>query len=739
MILFLDDWKKYPHAIVDYDTRNTSFLRQAQVYKSMGIRNHAFLLALLNPAIKGWNPHDPNLTLEQKVMIGIECRFNPWYYFREVVRLPPQGGLEPVQFRANRGNIALFWSFFNNIDSALIQPRQTGKSASTDCLMDWLIYIGARNSRIMLLTKDDSLRRANVDRLKGIRDLLPKYLINISKDDADNQFELTCQFYGNRYSTSVAQNSEANALNLGRGLTAPILHCDEGPFISHIGVSLPAALAAATAAREEAARNGQPYGNIFTTTAGKKDDRDGRFMYELIHSGAVWNEVFFDAPNRTVLRQMVKENGSGGAALVNITMSHRQLGRTDEWLREAIANSRATGEAADRDFLNIWTSGTQRSPLSTQLNEVIRKSEKEVLYSEINDRYILRWYIPEEEISQRMSEGHYVVGLDTSEAVGRDTIALVMVDIRDLSVVAAGTYNETNLIRFSAYLLGLMVKYQNTTFIVERKSTGAMILDYLILKLTAMGIDPFRRLFNRLVDEGKDQDEHMRELQRRPEFRSEIFYDQHKSSFGFQTTKESRTVLYTTVLQNAAKKAGHLVHDKTLSTEIRGLVEKNGRIDHAASGHDDMVIAWLLCHWFLSHGRNLSFYGINHTQVMVEVSEMGRQLTDEELMERERQYRILDEIDDLLEKLKECRDDVLNLKYEHRLRHLQNQLSNSTLEEVNGLDALIQQAKEERQKRLRMDQQNRRAGHSPNGHREINRPIQRIPFLGTTPSTTIVY
>ncbi|MDZ7908982.1 MAG: hypothetical protein U5N10_12680 [Gemmobacter sp.] len=68
-------------------------------------------------------------------------------------------------------------------------------------------------------------------------------------------------------------------------------------------------------------------------------------------------------------------------------------------------------------------------------------------------------------------------------------------------------------------------------------------------------------------------------------------------SFGFVTTAASRDVLYVNTLPEAAKKADHLV-DKMLSDQIRGLVIKKDRIDHDSGNHDDMVVAWLLTHWF---------------------------------------------------------------------------------------------------------------------------------------------
>ena len=732
MILFLSDWSRFPSAIPDLKTTNESFLRMAHLYKSMGIKNHAFLLALMQPELQGVDPHDPNLTLEQKAKIGLECKYNPWYYFREVVRIPAVAASVPGRFLANRGNIALIWAFLCNIDAANIQPRQTGKSTSTDCLMVWVTYVGGTNNRTTMITKDDALRRSNVDRLKGIRDLLPGYLVSMTREDSDNQFELTCNALGNKYTTGVSQNSEAASEKLGRGLTSPILHCDEGPFISFIGTALPAALAAGTAAREEAAKYNRPNGNIFTTTAGKKDDRDGRFMYDLIHGGAVWDEAFFDAADKRDLRLMVEQNGTGGAALVNITMSHRQLGKTDEWLRRAIAMARATGEGADRDFLNVWTSGTQRSPLSVALNERIHKSEIDHLYTEVSpERYILRWYVSEEELQERMASGNYVIGLDTSDAVGRDAIAMVIIDVRDLSTMAVGLYNETNLIRFAQYVLQLLIKYPTTTLIMERKSSAPTIFDYLMLKLPMAGHDPFRRMFNRIVDEAREREEAYKEvLNRGLMARPESFYDQRKKSFGFMTDKESRNLLYGIVLQNAAKQGGHLVRDRTLSSEIRGLVEKNGRIDHNASGHDDTVIAWLMCHWFLTHGRNLSHYGIDTQAVMVDVGDNGKELTPEDVQERARQTAYMLEIDELLEKLRNNRDEFLTLKYEHRLKYLSGKITDQQIQDTGGMDAMIEQAAEERVKRNRMNiQQQRINQRSSAASRAIDQDRSR--FIGS--------
>lgn len=699
MILLKSDWARFPTAKPDYKTTNDSFLNIVAKYAAMGVENCLFPLALIDQDLKGIDPHSEVLSDEYKIKIGLECRYNIWFYLREVVRIPPVAGPVPLKYKANRGNIAITWSFLNNIDIALIQPRQTGKSVSTDCLMVWVLFIGASNSMVNMITKDDSLRKANIERLKRIRDLLPQYLVPRHKDDSDNQVEVTAKAWQNTYRAGVAQNSESTANNLGRGLTAPITHIDEGPFINFIGITLPAALAAGNTAREEAKRYGRPHGNIFTTTAGKRDDRDGRFMYDMINGGAVWTEHFFDCKSQEELELMVRRNCTGRKVIINATFSHRQLGYTDKWLYETMAAANSYGDAANRDFFNVWTSGTQSSPLTPALNDIIRDSVKEVKYNFVSkDLYMLRWYLEEAELERAMHNDTFILGLDTSEAVGRDGIAGVILNTRDLSVVGAFNINETNLIRFSHFLAEIIVKYPNITLIPERKSTGQMIVDSLLLILPKYDIDPFRRIFNQIVENASERPDAYKELLKPISTRTMTFYDNNKKTFGFNTNSDTRAMLYGPVLQNAAKKAGHLVHDKELSSEIRGLVVKKGRIDHQATGHDDTVVAWLLGHWLATMGRNLAHYGIDTSMLMASVAIGNRTLTDEEIYENQMQRKYRVEVEETFDLLSEAKDQFTIARLEHKLTHLASMVV-ETDDDANSLDGLIQRASDARQAR----------------------------------------
>lgn len=595
--------------------------------------------------------------------------------------------------------MALYWLFFNHITTILIQIRQTGKSFSTDGLMVYLLNIRCANTSINLLTKDDILRSANITRLKEIDSELPFYLKQRTKADINNTEEMTVRSLGNSYKAHVPQKSPKMALNLGRGLTSPIFHIDESPFQPNISISLPSALAAGTAARDTARRNDEPYGTILTTTSGKKDDRDGKFVYDLVCNSAEWTEKFFDAPNLIELEKLIRRNSRSGELRVNCTFNHKQLGKSDEWLKRAIEEAMVSGEAADRDFFNVWTSGTQTSPLPIVILEKIRASHQTEVHTSISDPYgyITRWYIDEEDIERRLQSGHYILGVDTSDASGGDDISLFLTDVRTAETIAAGNFNETNLITFAEWLCTWFIKWENITGIIERRSTGAMILDYLILMLTAKGIDPFKRLFNRAVNDFEENPDRWREVSTPMGRRRSDVYITHKKTFGFSTSGgglTSRTELYSTTLQNAAKRSADRIKDLATINQITGLTTRNGRVDHQVGEHDDLVIAWLLCFWLLTQGRNLNHYGIDSKSIMCEVNK-PEILDNRSFYEYQEQQRIRSEIEELYEKIKNESDDFIIQRLEFKLRTLNRSL---VLEEgeIFSVDDLINSVKEER-------------------------------------------
>jgi hypothetical protein len=710
-ILFHADWKKYPSAIVDIDTKNRSFVRLALLYRSLGVKNHAFILALVNPALKGVDPHSKFLTENQKALIALECAVNPWYYFREVAKAPAIGGGDAVMQEANRGNIALYWLFFNHVMTFLIQIRQTGKSYSTDSLMTYLMNIGCRDTEINLLTKDDTLRRGNINRLKDIASELPSYLNQQSRDDANNTEEITRVRLKNRYKTHVPQASPKRALNLGRGLTSGIFHIDEGPFQPNIAIALPAALAATGAAVDRAKKAGAYYGTILTTTAGKKDDKDGAFIYKMVSESAIWNEKFFDAVDEAHLYDIIRKASPGGAKIlkngksggklrVNITLNHRQLGKTDEWLMEKLEESVQTGDDANRDYFNMWTSGSQTNPLPTTILDAIRNSVRGADHTDISriGSYTMRWYLPEADIDKRMFDSTYVLGMDSSNASGGDDCGFYLLDTQTLETVAAATINETNLIHLSKWIAAFLIKWPTVTFIPENRSSGQSIIDYLMIELAAAGINPFKRIFNTVVQDKQVNEVQFEEMQRMVQRNNHEQYARFKKCFGFTTSgggTTSRSALYGESLLLAGKRSCDRIYDKTLADQINGLITKNGRVDHPAGEHDDMCISWLLAHWMITKAKNLRYYGIDPQLVGSLLSDSGSDMDPQQAEEKREQRAIRERIKDLAEKITASKDVFVIARIEQEIRALSNRVIIEESEMFN-VDNLIKEAKEKK-------------------------------------------
>lgn len=700
MIIFEEDWDLYPHVVIDNDTKNVSFLRYSNLLKSMGIKNYKYPLQLHDKDLRGVDPHAPNLSEELMLKIAVECYSNFYYYIREVARSPDGTEANPIPFKANRGNMALYWLFWNHVTTILIQIRQTGKSFSTDVLSVYLLNIRCRGTDISLLTKDDGLRSRNLDRLKKLDEELPFYLRQRTRNDVANTEEMSIKSLGNMYRGYLSNASEKMALKVGRGLTSPVFHIDEGPFIPNISIALPAALAGGTAARDIAEAKGDPYGIILTTTSGKKDDKDGAFIYKMVEEAAVWTEKFLDAKDRKHLFELVRKNSSSGDLTVNCTFNHRQLGYTDEWLKDAVRTARSTGEDAERDFGNVWTSGTQSSPLPVELTTKIRNSEVEPLFVEISSAYAYatRWYIKEDHIESYMNANHHVMSIDSSDAVGNDDIGMILRNCKTGDVTAAGNYNETNIIAFCEWLCMWLTRFQKLTLIIERRSTGAAIIDYLLMMLPSKGIDPFARLYNKAVQEAQDDPDRYKEISKPLYMKSAEVYIKHKKTFGFATSAvgaTSRTDLYSSTLLTTAKMTGDRVKDKKTINQILSLVIKNGRVDHEVGGHDDMVISWLLSSWLLLKGRNLSFYGINPREVLVENRVHQEENNPTAVYNNAYQEHVKRQVENIIDQMKSERDPYIIDNYEKKIKYLYSEMS-ETDRQVFSIDELLQNIKESR-------------------------------------------
>lgn len=216
--------------IIDHKTRNLSFLQTAMDLASLDIRHNNFMLALFDRSLVGLDPYSPFLTAQQQGAIINECYINPWYFLREVVRIPDQGGQGGVPYQLNRANLASTWLYLLNIDHYLVIPRQTGKTISTVAILLWSFLFGTSSSEFMFINKSAEDAVNNLGRLKTLREALPQYLRFNEIIDADGRVDkgkdnvktVISPVTKNKIVTKPSAASVYRADNIGRGNTQPI-------------------------------------------------------------------------------------------------------------------------------------------------------------------------------------------------------------------------------------------------------------------------------------------------------------------------------------------------------------------------------------------------------------------------------------------------------------------------------------------------------------------------------------
>lgn len=461
------------------------------------------------------------------------------------------------------------------------------------------------------------------------------------------------------------------------------------------------------AARDAAKAVNAPYGNIFTTTPGYLSSDSGEFAYKLYLEAFPWTELLFDVESEEELIKFIRTNNRKSKRLmVLLEYNHRQLGHTDEWLAGKIEDAMSDGEDAEADFLNKWAKGNEVSPIPKDILEMIIKSEVAEPYIQPSTYgYIIKWYVPEKEVMDKLSTRKIVLCLDTSDAIGNDDIALTMRDAMTGETLATGIYNETNTIVFSDWIANLLIEYENMTLVIERRSTGTAIIDNLLKILPARGIDPFRRIFNWAVDEAETNEAIRKEIIDVPFSRRDPYvYIKYRKDFGYATSgagRNARDNVYGAAFNASTKYTGMYTRDKTLIKQLSRLIHKNGRIDHRAGEHDDMVFAWLLGYWFLSMAKNKSFYGLNTHLVLagVTVSMVTEQGGYEAVANKNRQIRLKMEINNLLEALKIERNPVKSELLTNRIKHLYKDIEIESREAFNIetlLDSIMMEKKRNR-------------------------------------------
>lgn len=555
-----------------YNTKNTSFLKMYKILSDFGIENNAFFLELKDETLIDVDPLDPNLDKETKIRVINEVMNNPWYYLREVVRIPTAG--EKRMFELTRGTLAICWSILNNLSSFVVLPRQCYKTYTICGVYSWMFYFGCKNTEFMMFSYSDAILQGNLQRIKEIRDTLPEYLnMYDSRTDKDNAHEMkfvTEDFY-NQIRIKAPSKSPEEASKVGRGFSTPCMWFDEVNFIPQIGEIYDSSSFAYKTVADIAKRNGSYHHRIMSSSVGRLDEDSGLWGFNFLNNSCDFTEKMYDYDRKDVI-EMIKRNSTNN--FLRIEYMYYDLSKQDNYIEE-MRKDATTEEAFQREVLNRWQKTGAEHPLGKELVDLIADhidNPADVLV--VDNVYFLKLYKSVEEIDFNK---RYVAGVDCGGNLNRDFSTFVVVDPENYEVIATLRSNSYSTNRFAKCLVNILTNvFTNTILLPERNSMGIAIIDFIR--------DNFPLLTNRV-------------------------YEDVDGKPGFFTGPKSRDLLYNVLLRVAVTNQYKVIHDSHIINEIIALqVGRNGRVDHPAGGHDDTLMAYLFTRWFFTYAKNVSRY-----------------------------------------------------------------------------------------------------------------------------------
>lgn len=167
-------------------TRNISFYKMFHYLSTQTkVENNDFMLTLLDERLEGVDPHVCNNdTLQQ--LIYLECVRNPWYFFREVLKVPvhPKKSSVTRCYNLNSANMAQIYCWLNGVNTWRSTPRQTGNTLDTLVIMSYELIFNKKRLTIYDLNHQSALMCKFV--IDQIYNNLPYYLKNIISGYADS-------------------------------------------------------------------------------------------------------------------------------------------------------------------------------------------------------------------------------------------------------------------------------------------------------------------------------------------------------------------------------------------------------------------------------------------------------------------------------------------------------------------------------------------------------------------------
>lgn len=655
------------HRFYDFNTKNSSFLLTAKELKTLGLKNWYFMLEVKYPnlGVQDIDPYDPNISPEDIGRILVECKNNPWFFFREIVHIPVRGS-GAIQLYLHRASCAAIWCFIHSIDFELVQPRQTYKTTVITAIMTYMMLFEYRNTDIPYMHKTEKRCTDNVGLLRDYIMALPKYMNPWAMNKHPPGLQ-SLKYEGHNVSIAVisAAKSETVATDKVRGFSLFAWFVDECEFIPYMKAVIDGANPTIVQARETAKANGVRTCMMYASTPGDLETDEGKDFQKIIDNMPRFEESLYDLSDEELLeRKEVDVNNSGKMPLtmVYIEFNYLQLRKDAKWLRaqyyEAIKKS-TLGEYRRGVLLQRFRGG-EGSFFSQEdldyIQQMLREPDHDILLMKKYHLYVYKHEILVPDLNSDYPyfdmSVPYLIGMDCATGKGGDNTAICIVNPYTLEVVGELLSSVMGVIDLMRLVTVLAQMLPRALFCLESNMTGVDIIDFVQESQLENRFyhDPRASELSKNVT---DPQNNQISLKRRA---------QAKKHFGTYVGGETRKKMFN-ILRNVLKDYRHLIYTKYLVKDICNLVEhKNGKMAAADGEHDDMVMAYLHTLYVLKYGYELGRFGI-----------------DKSLCVYEKSQKIMDEYDKAIEANSvdnSIPDDVPMFYEKQLLNDISNQLNN---------------------------------------------------------------
>lgn len=614
----MSDIRRIGDKYYDFGTKNTSFLLTAQELKTLGIKNWYFMLEVKRPdlGVQDIDPHAENISAEDAGRVIIECKANPWYFFRECARVPVTGAgvLSPILTRAS---LAACWCFVHSFDFKLCQPRQTHKTTWCTIILEYMFLFEYQNARIPMMHLKLERCKQNASLFRDYVYTLPPYMNPWSeRTKPPGVMSLKYEEHHTELTVLAQSDSREKAKDALRGATSAAGAFDEWEYIPYFADVMEGGAPAITSARNIIRAVGGRTCIMMYSTPGDLETDIGRDTQRMIDATPVFSEKLYDFTNEELLalfEEVVMPDGEVRKPVTGfyIEFNYKQLRKDERWLRqqyqELVINLGKTDEYRRGVLLQRYRGSGSVLFAQSDIDYITQHTKEpdyEIFLLKKFHLYVYKHHINRYDLNSDTPffdvDIPYLIGVDVAAGGGGDNTAFIIVHPYTLEVVGELISPYIGITDLMRVVIEIAKLCPSGIFCVETNSIGKGIVD--LVQETNL---EHRFYHDPKLDISKNAVEHDETPEMTVKRKSK-----EKGYIGTYVTPQVRKNMFD-LLKTHVKEYKQLLCTKYLARDITNLVRaKNGKIEAAEGFHDDMVMAYnhVLYVWY--YGYKIERFGI---------------------------------------------------------------------------------------------------------------------------------